>query len=79
MFADTCSSNAGIARGDSSPQCEASEHSHAEDHLPGGKKYRGLFGCISRSNPRENKTVAQWLHEWEQKWDAMTSKAGNYG
>ena len=79
MFADTCSSHPGIEREASSPQCEASEHSHAEDHLPGGKTYLGLFKCISKSNPRKNKTVAQWLHEWEQKWDAMTSKAGNNG
>ena len=79
MLADTCSSNPGIETGDSSPQCEASERIHTKDHLPGGKKYRGLFGCISGSNPRKNKTVAQWLLEWEQKWDAMTSKASNNG
>ena len=79
MLADTCGSDPRIGRGDGFTQHEASGRFHAKDHLPDRKRYRGLFGCIARSNPRKNKTVAQWLYEWEQEWDAMASRAGNNG
>ena len=79
MLADTSGSDPGTGRGNSFTQCEASGGPHAKDYVPGSKRYPGLIGYISRSNPRKNKTVAQWLHEWEQEWDAMTTRAGNNG
>ncbi len=41
-------------------------------YLPGGKIYNGYLGSSVGENPRGNRSIPQWLQEWERKWDAIT-------
>ncbi len=45
----------------------AQQNLGAEDYLPGGRNCQQRMANI-RNNPRGDRSVSQWLHEWEQEW-----------
>lgn len=46
----------------------------AGQYLPGGSMYQKDLGS-NAANPRGNTPVAQWLQEWEEKWNASNDKS----
>ena len=48
--------------------------SATNQYLPGGTKYKDSLAGIRQDNPRSGISVAQYLREWEQKWDRITGQ-----
>ncbi|KAL2052505.1 hypothetical protein ABVK25_007065 [Lepraria finkii] len=51
-----------------------------KDYLPGGHIYRDALNNMRRhGNPRQGAPVPQWICEWEEKWQRITSEGKNNG
>ena len=48
------------------------EPTKAADYLPGGQQYREMVGSETTENPRKDKPVPKWIHDWEQTWRGTT-------
>ena len=44
-------------------------------YLPGGDKYNDFLDSKAMDKPRGNKSVVEWLDEWDKKWDAISGSS----
>ena len=65
---------------DGKKPASAGQYPSAKDHLPGGQKYVNAVDAVyGNGNPRQGKPVPQWLREWEEKWQRITSEDNRNG
>ena len=58
---------------------QPSESAKAGDYLPGGRRYQDMIGRMTAGNPREDASMPQWMHEWEQKWQHIIGEGKKDG
>ena len=50
-----------------------------ENWVPGGQGFLSCLLAATTDKPRDHKSIAQWLQEWEDNWERATNENSKNG